>query len=168
MKSESKPRHETGRLIVDIWTDGGGRNPGLSGWGAILVFPGAVRLVGGGIGDATNNIAETVAVLEAVKLLKTSCFIHLHTDSQYVKYGILRINGKKKLLETNTEYWEKLRMALIARNHYVNVQQTQGHSSDKLNNLADKIAGWCWRNQDSLDVRFENVEGVLRYTPGGK
>ena len=41
---------------VEIYTDGAWRrNPGKGGWGAILVYGGNIKELGGGEKDTTNN-----------------------------------------------------------------------------------------------------------------
>ena len=74
---------------VEIFTDGACKgNPGLGGWGALLVAGAAEKEIFGGARDTTNNRMELQAVIEALQALKRPCTVVLHTDSQYVQKGI--------------------------------------------------------------------------------
>ena len=56
---------------VDIYTDGSCRgNPGVGGWGAILVYGPHQRELSGGEAHTTNNRMELTAVIEALAALK--------------------------------------------------------------------------------------------------
>ncbi len=68
---------------VEIFTDGACKgNPGLGGWGALLVAGSAEKEICGGARDTTNNRMELQAVIEALSVLKRPCTVVLHTDSQ--------------------------------------------------------------------------------------
>ena len=70
---------------VKIYTDGACRgNPGLGGWGALMVFEGMEKELFGGQEDTTNNQMELKAAIESLKALKEPCIVELTTDSKYV------------------------------------------------------------------------------------
>ena len=76
---------------VVIYTDGSCRgNPGPGGWGAVLMFGEHEREIWGGEAATTNNRMELTAAIEALLALKRPCRVELHTDSQYVKNGIVQ------------------------------------------------------------------------------
>jgi ribonuclease HI len=74
---------------IDIYTDGACKgNPGLGGWGALLVMGEREKELCGGEAGTTNNRMELKAVIEALNALTRPCEVIVHTDSQYVQKGI--------------------------------------------------------------------------------
>ena len=74
---------------VEIYTDGACKgNPGVGGWGALMIFKGVEKELWGGEADTTNNRMEMTAAIRALAELKRSCDVRLVTDSQYVMQGI--------------------------------------------------------------------------------
>ena len=89
---------------VKIYTDGACRgNPGLGGWGALMVFEGMEKELFGGQEDTTNNQMELKAAIESLKALKEPCIVELTTDSKYVMQGITQWieNWKKNNWKTS-------------------------------------------------------------------
>ena len=87
---------------VEIFTDGACKgNPGVGGWGSILVYKDSVKEISGNTSNTTNNIMELTAVIKALESLKEQCHVVLTTDSNYVKDGITdwiktwKLNGWK-------------------------------------------------------------------------
>jgi ribonuclease HI len=84
-----RTKEESSRMDkVEIFTDGACKgNPGLGGWGALLVAGEAEKEIFGGARDTTNNRMELQAVIEALRRssgrARWCC-----TDSQYVQKGI--------------------------------------------------------------------------------
>ena len=76
---------------VVIYTDGACKgNPGPGGWAYYSFMksdPSKKVEDSGHVSDTTNNRMELMAVIMALKKLKKSCKVILHTDSQYVKNG---------------------------------------------------------------------------------
>ncbi|MBU2025288.1 MAG: ribonuclease HI family protein [Patescibacteria group bacterium] len=57
---------------ITIYSDGGARgNPGPAGIGAVVEIQGKMREISKYIGEATNNVAEYRALIEALCLAKT-------------------------------------------------------------------------------------------------
>ena len=77
------------KTCVIVYTDGGASpNPGLGGWGAVLVSPGhggLERELYGAEPDTTNNRMELTAAIQALRALKYPCRVELHTDSTYLR-----------------------------------------------------------------------------------
>lgn len=137
--------------IVSIHTDGAcSKNPGPGGWGVVVHFAdGAIKEIGGGMRDTTNNQMELQGAIAALEFLASqpqSQPIDLYTDSKYVLDGITKwIKGwKKNGWQTkdrkpvkNQEYWQKLDQlnAPNVRWHWV-----EGHSGDPDNERCDVIA----------------------------
>src|SRR5262249_35368688 len=82
---------------VTIHTDGAcSGNPGPGGYGAILQWGGHTRELKGGEPHTTNNRMELMAAIVALETLKRPCTVDIHTDSQYLRNGIMTwINGWK-------------------------------------------------------------------------
>lgn len=86
-----------------IYSDGGcSGNPGLGGWGFVIVDGEAETVRSGGEKMTTNNRMELTAVIEALRLVLAAPSWSVHpvavfTDSQYVQKGISQwISGWKR------------------------------------------------------------------------
>lgn len=133
---------------LEIWTDGACKqNPGVGGWGALLVW-GEHRLeIYGGERLTTNNQMELTAVISALSALKRPCPIVLHTDSSYVKNGITQwVHGWKrngwrtadKKPVKNVELWQRL--DALASRFEIEWRWVKGHNGDPGNEKADELA----------------------------
>ncbi|HKK57506.1 ribonuclease HI [Marinobacter sp.] len=133
---------------VILYTDGACRgNPGPGGWGAVLNYRNARKLLHGGEADTTNNRMELMAAIRGLKTLKRSCEVELYTDSQYVRKGITewmhrwKQNGWKTAAKKpvkNEDLWRQLDEE-VAR-HSVNWHWVKGHAGNPGNELADELA----------------------------
>ena len=134
---------------VEIYTDGAcSGNPGMGGWGAILVYNGKEKEICGSEAQTTNNRMELTAVIEALKALKEPCSVTLTTDSKYVcdainqewVYNWRRNNWRKpdKKPALNVDLWEEL-LALLEK-HSVKFIWVKGHNGNAYNERCDKLA----------------------------
>jgi len=133
---------------VTLYTDGACKgNPGLGGWGAVLIFGEHQKHLKGGEKITTNNRMEMTAVIEALKALKGPCAIDLFTDSQYVMRGVKEwmTNWKKSGWKTagkqpvkNVDLW--LMIDELIQHHAIQWHWVKGHSGDPGNELADALA----------------------------
>ena len=133
---------------VVIYTDGAcSGNPGPGGWGAILTFDGHEREICGGEADTTNNRMELMAAISALETLTRPCVIELHTDSQYLRGGVMgwMDNWKKRGWLTadkkpvkNIELWQRLDEARTR--HEVSWHWVKGHAGHEMNERADELA----------------------------
>ena len=134
---------------VEIYTDGVcSGNPGAGGWGALLRCNGVEKELSGGEDDTTNNRMELTAVISALKALKRSCHIILHTDSRYVMDGVnewlpkWRLNGwrtaNKKTPVKNIDLWQELESQL--EKHQIKWVWVKGHNGHIENERVDKLA----------------------------
>jgi len=135
-----------------IFTDGSARgNPGKGGWGAIVVFDGKVKELGGSDAHTTNNkmeLAGAIGALEFVKKeVKNPSSITLVSDSEYVVKGMTqwlnnwkrnnwRTAARKPVL--NQEYWQAL--STLADNFKIEWKTVLGHSGHDANERCDTIA----------------------------
>ena len=133
---------------VAIWTDGAcSGNPGPGGWGAILSADGRERELCGGEPATTNNRMELMAAIAALEALSRPCRVELHTDSQYLRGGVMgwidawNANGWRTASRKpvkNEDLWRRLDAA--AQRHEIEWFWVKGHAEDEMNALADKLA----------------------------
>ena len=133
---------------VKIYTDGACRgNPGLGGWGVLMVFEGNEKELFGGQKDTTNNQMELKAAIEGLKALTEPCIVDLTTDSKYVMQGITRWidNWQKNNWKTankkdvkNKSLWIELYNE--KSKHQINWYWVKGHSGHRENEIADELA----------------------------
>ena len=134
---------------VDIYTDGACRgNPGVGGWGAVLVYNGHEKELSGGERETTNNRMELTAVITALSALKEPCEVTLTSDSKYVTDGITkgwavswRSKGWRKADKSpalNPDLWDKL-LSLVEF-HKVTFVWVRGHAGHPYNERCDALA----------------------------
>ena len=133
---------------IKIYTDGACKgNPGVGGWGALLIAGKHEKELFGGEKETTNNRMELMAVIQALGALKRPCQIDLHTDSQYVLKGITEwLDGWKakgwktasKAPVKNVDLWQELDAA--CRLHKIQWIWVKGHAGDAGNERADELA----------------------------
>lgn len=132
---------------VVIYTDGGCEpNPGVGGWGAILICKGKERELSGGEPETTNNRMEITAAISALKALKRPCSATIHTDSEYVKKGITewlpgwkRRNWRRKGgAIKNIDLWQELDR--VTQIHQVEWRWVKGHAGVHYNERCDILA----------------------------
>ena len=122
---------------VKIYADGSCMpNPGVGSWGAVLIHvaSGKQRCECGYIGDATNNTAELIAAIEALKFLKIPCWVQLHSDSQWL---ILGANGTNKRRKYH-DLWQQLDE--LAQPHLIEWVWVKGHDLNPDNERAHQLA----------------------------
>ena len=134
--------------MIDIYTDGAcSGNPGPGGWGAILRKDATEKELFGGEALTTNNRMEMMAVIEALRALKTPVEARVHTDSQYVQKGISEwIHGwKRRGWKTankepvkNEDLWRELDR--LAAQHRIEWIWVKGHAGHPENERADQLA----------------------------
>jgi ribonuclease HI len=139
--SERHPR-------IAIWSDGAcSGNPGPGGWGAILMWNGHEKELKGGEVLTTNNRMELMAAIAALEALKRPSAVDFHTDSQYLRGGIMGwIKGwKKNGWKTadrkpvkNDDLWKRLDDA--AARHDITWHWVKGHAGTDGNERADELA----------------------------
>lgn len=134
---------------VDIYTDGACRgNPGVGGWGAVLVYLSKERELSGGENPTTNNRMELTAAIKALEALREPCEVTLCTDSKYLCDAVTlgwaegwRARGWKKgdgKPALNPDLWEKL-LSLLKK-HSVTFVWVKGHNGHPYNERCDALA----------------------------
>ena len=133
---------------VEIYTDGAcSGNPGIGGWGAVLMFNGFEKRISGAENSTTNNRMELLAVINGLSCLKEKCEVEIFSDSAYVVNAYLqnwvdnwKANGWKKQKSSikNLELWKQLDS--LVNFHNVKFIKVKGHSDNAYNNECDKMA----------------------------
>ena len=134
---------------VVIYTDGAcSGNPGVGGWGAVLIYGEAKKEISGAEKMTTNNRMELTAVIEALRLLKEPCEVELYSDSKYVIDALSKgwargwkargwvKSDKKPAL--NPDLWEQL--LALTEVHQVRCHWVKGHAENEHNNRCDQMA----------------------------
>lgn len=146
----------TGTECVKIYTDGSCLgNPGPGGWAALMLWGGKEKSLQGGVPHTTNNRMELQAVIQALSALTTKHPIHLWTDSQYVRHGIMDwihawkkkgwlTAGKKPV--KNQDLWQSL--DALQNNHTVTWHWVKGHSTCPYNNKVD-----VWAREEAIKMK---------------
>lgn len=141
---------------ITIYTDGGcDPNPGVGGWGAVLIHKNTRKELSGGDLETTNNRMELIAAISALEALKKSCSVQLYTDSQYVQKGITQwLPGWKRrgwrrkggpIL--NLDLWKRLDE--LAQQHDIAWKWVRGHTGVPENERCDQLAEMEIRRQQS-------------------
>lgn len=130
---------------VSIYTDGAcSGNPGIGGWGAILISGQHQKEISGSEMITTNNRMELFAVIKAFETLKEPCDLDIFTDSKYIFDGITKWipNWKKNNWKKvkNPDLWIMLDNLIQKTDHKINWHWVKGHNGDKFNEIADKLA----------------------------
>ena len=135
--------------MIKIYTDGACKgNPGIGGWGALLVHNEQSIEIFDGELETTNNRMELIAVIEALNhATSMNDDIQIYTDSSYVQKGIQewihnwkkngwRSSNKKPV--KNQDLWQKLDKL----NSSLNVEWfwVKGHAGHPGNERADFLA----------------------------
>ena len=69
---------------IDLYTDGAcSGNPGVGGYGIVLIYGNYIKEYSGYNENTTNNQMEITAVIEGLKKVKEICKINIYTDSAY-------------------------------------------------------------------------------------
>jgi ribonuclease HI len=133
---------------VEVYTDGACKgNPGIGGWGVLLMHCGRTRELSGGEAHTTNNRMELTAVIRALEALKRPCRVKLYTDSKYVQQGIgvwiheWKKRGWKTAAKQpvkNADLWRQLDE--LAQQHEIEWIWVRGHYGHDGNERADELA----------------------------
>ena len=134
---------------VTLYTDGAcSGNPGVGGYGGILIYGEIQKEFSGAQQETTNNRMEVLAVIVGLKMLKYPCKVDIYSDSAYTVNAFLngwiygwRKNGWKKAdgkAVLNVDLWEELYS--LTQTHSVTFHKVAGHADNALNNRCDELA----------------------------
>ena len=134
--------------LVEIYTDGAcSGNPGPGGWGALLRYGAVEKELSGAEPLTTNNRMELMGAISALEALKRPARITLHTDSTYVRDGIMKwlkgwkakgwMTADKKPVK-NQDLWQRLEAATHI--HEIEWLWVNGHWGHPENDRVDQLA----------------------------
>lgn len=143
---------------VILYTDGAcSGNPGVGGWGAVLMYNGHEKRISGAEKETTNNRMEIFAVISGLECLKEPCEVTVYSDSAYTvnafsngwvygweKSGWKKADNKPVL---NVDLWQRL--LALTRVHSVKFIKVKGHADNEYNNICDKLATDAIKNYQS-------------------
>ena len=70
--------------MINIYTDGAcSGNPGIGGWGVVILDNNKEILLNGGDQHTTNNKMELTAAIKALEYFETTKELIIYTDSKY-------------------------------------------------------------------------------------
>ncbi len=134
--------------VCQVYTDGACKgNPGIGGWGAMIIDDGKETKIKGCNPKTTNNRMELTAVIKSLEALDADKHVTLFTDSKYVQNGITIWieNWKKNQWQTsskkpvkNIDLWQTLE--LLCQSRTISWQWVKGHSGNAGNEIADLLA----------------------------
>ena len=135
---------------IIVYTDGACKgNPGIGGWGVVLISKEDRNEFFGAEAQTTNNRMELIAAIKAIEeaCKRQASSVLIYTDSQYLQKGITEWikNWKKKGWKNSTgkpvkniELWKQLDELCCKCN--ISWQWVRGHNDNAGNERADKLA----------------------------
>ena len=137
------------KKTVTLYTDGAcSGNPGLGGYGGILIYGDVQREYSGAEEQTTNNRMEILAVIVGLNRLKYPCKVDVYSDSAYTVNAFLngwiyewaknawkKADGKSVL---NIDLWQELYS--LTKTHEVTFHKVAGHADNVFNNRCDELA----------------------------
>ena len=163
------------RKAVTIYTDGACvPNPGVGGYGVVLLYGSRRRELSGGYRLTTNNRMEVLAAIRGLEALKEPCDVTLFTDSQYLVQAIMkgwarrwRAQGWRRTktdLAVNPDLWGRL--LELCDHHDVHFEWVKGHAGNIENERCDALAmAACHVPNLPADEAYEVVATGGRATP---
>jgi len=132
-------------MIVQIFSDGSSRNnPGVSGYGTILVAGNRRKEISEGFQLSTNNRMELMGVIVGLEALKKDNLdVEITSDSKYVidavnKGWIFSWEKNRFKDRKNSDLWKRFLIAY--RKHNVTMNWIKGHNDHPENERCDVLA----------------------------
>ena len=132
--------------VVEIYSDGSGRDSGPGGYGVILRYGEYEKELSGFEPAATSQRMELIAAIRGLEALNTPRRVRVFSDSQYLVRGMSEwLQGwiRTGRLETpealkNQDLWQQL--ASLSGKHEVTWEWVPGHAGHPFNERCDKLA----------------------------
>ena len=156
------------KKTITLYTDGAcSGNPGLGGYGGILIYGEHKLEYNAGEANTTNNRMEVKAVIVGLKRLKYPCKVDVYSDSAYTvnafnegwiyawkKNGWKKADGKEV---QNVDLWEELYS--LTQTHEIVFHKVAGHADNELNNRCDELARAAIKQlRASMPLETEELE----------
>jgi ribonuclease HI len=132
--------------VVEIYSDGSGRDAGPGGYGVILRYGEHEKTLSGFEPAATSQRMELLAAIRGLEALHKPQTVRLFSDSQYLVRGMSQwIHGwiRDGRLDTpdalaNQDLWQQL--VALSRRHQISWEWVRGHAGHPFNERCDKLA----------------------------
>ncbi len=135
---------------IILYTDGAcSGNPGIGGYGYVLMYKDKIKEFSGAEPMTTNNRMELTAVIKGLNQIKEPCNVTIYTDSAYTMNAFdqgwidkWQLSGWKTANNKpvkNDDLWQEL-LAAIARHNSIKWVKVKGHADNVYNNRCDKLA----------------------------
>lgn len=134
--------------VVFIYSDGSCcGNPGVGGWGAVIIYKHKFKEISGHETYSTNNRMEMVGAIEGLQCLMYSCKVIVYTDSKYLFDGAnlyldkwIKSNWKQSAKEPvkNQDLWHKI--LILREKHDITWRWIKGHAGNVHNERAHVLA----------------------------
>jgi ribonuclease HI len=132
--------------MVEIYSDGSGRDSGPGGYGVILRYAEHEKELSGFEPSSTSQRMELIAAIRGLEALHSPRKVRVFSDSQYLVRGMsewLRGWIRTGRLETpdalkNQDLWREL--AVLSDKHEVSWEWVAGHAGHPFNERCDKLA----------------------------
>ncbi len=148
---------------IIIYTDGSALgNPGPGGYGIVLKFGDKRKEIYKGFRKTTNNRMELLAVIIAMKSLKTNKIkVIVHSDSSYVVNSITKgwvFNWETKAFKKkkNVDLWKKF--LEIYPKFDIEFKWVKAHAGNPENERCDMLAKLGAENPTEIDTEYESSQ----------
>jgi ribonuclease HI len=148
--------------MIKVWVDGSNDNYNtkIAAVGIVAKYKGKTITIGKHIGTATNNQAELIAILVALRKLKTryrDIPVTVYSDSQY---AIRAVTGQFRKIKANAELIKEVQ-AEVKNFQHVQFQWVKGHADCAEHNQADRIARKYFRQMKKIHMEKQEMEKHL-------
>lgn len=132
--------------VVEIYSDGSGRDSGPGGYGVILRYGDYEKELSGFELATTSQRMELIAAIRGLEALNSPRRVHLRSDSQYLVRGMSEWlpgwirNGRLETPDAlkNQDLWQQL--ASLSGKHQVTWEWLRGHAGHPFNERCDRLA----------------------------
>lgn len=132
--------------VVEIYSDGSGRDSGPGGYGVILRYGEHEKELSGFEPTTTSQRMELLAAIKGLEALNNPRTVRVFSDSQYLVKGMNSwVHGwiRNGRLDTpgalaNQDLWQQL--VALSRHHQISWEWLRGHAGHPFNERCDKLA----------------------------
>lgn len=125
---------------IEVWTDGSCKpNPGVGGWGCVILNGGHTHELCGGEAYTTSFRMEMTGIIRALEVIQVPNFFIITTDCKAIVDGIAGRKSLARRSSTNKDLWKRL-VGLVDFHNGVQLNWRPGHTTDVHNLRADELA----------------------------